>query len=276
MPILEGGRRIGLASNLITLQHTLGAQLKALIEDGGDLTEGGVAVLYTSEGQIRGMSELEEVEDQPESIEGLRQDSATAKAIRSVVAAFGQVCPENKHFLDDDRLIEVFPVTPEEYGAPPFQPRWCGLVSVPRSNCYRSLDLIHVTDIIVGVLGGLGMLLTVALLVFSACVAYMRQRQLARCRKRDDMRRVMEAEFEVRQLTCPMVLIPATCFLEMETLECNEVWRDRGKLVQLDSMKDVREFKHHNFIVFISHQWLGYTLPRFTRQRAARSDEGVR
>ena len=58
-----------------------------------------------------------------------------------------------------------------------------------------------------------------------------------------------------------MVLIGARDFLELEELVCYEDLRDAGKLVVLDSLKQVHDFRESNRIVFYSHQWPGWSEP---------------
>merc|ERR1712136_705339 len=77
----------------------------------------------------------------------------------------------------------------------------------------------------------------------------------------DEVRHLVKAEGAVQSLSYPMTLVDAHDFLNMSAWECHEEWRDRGKLTMLDTLEEVHKFKELNFIVFISHQWLGHSQP---------------
>jgi len=69
------------------------------------------------------------------------------------------------------------------------------------------------------------------------------------------------AEDSIKGLGYPMVLCPSLEFLRMGRLCSYETMRDRGSLVWLDTLEQIRTFKRTNLIIFLSHQWLGWGLP---------------
>jgi len=58
-----------------------------------------------------------------------------------------------------------------------------------------------------------------------------------------------------------MVLLNAQYFLELEELHPYEELRNTGRLVYLDNMQQVHEFRTRHVMVFLSHQWLGWAAP---------------
>lgn len=76
-----------------------------------------------------------------------------------------------------------------------------------------------------------------------------------------ELLRIKAAVLEADKLGHPMVLCSAKNFTEMGSLQAYEQARDASKLVVLDTMEEVRNFALHKFIVFFSHQWLGWGTP---------------
>jgi len=99
------------------------------------------------------------------------------------------------------------------------------------------------------------------LLGFSVCGSLQAQAADWHDKRQDEVRQLVEAEGAVQRLSYPMTLVDAHDFLNMSAWECHEEWRDRGKLTMLDTLEEVHKFKELNFIVFISHQWLGHSQP---------------
>lgn len=63
-------------------------------------------------------------------------------------------------------------------------------------------------------------------------------------------------------LAHPMYLVRADRFVACTELTQHEVMRDRELLMALDSLQSISNFRaEKNIIVFLSHQWLGWTHP---------------
>merc|ERR1719383_438293 len=72
-----------------------------------------------------------------------------------------------------------------------------------------------------------------------------------------------------------MVLIGARDFLELEKLVCCEDLLDAGKLVVLDSLEQVHDFRKSNRMVSYSHQWLGWSERDDERRSQLRAMQGA-
>mmetsp|Transcript_48007 Transcript_48007/g.154887 ORF Transcript_48007/g.154887 Transcript_48007/m.154887 type:complete len:1050 (+) Transcript_48007:131-3280(+) len=112
-----------------------------------------------------------------------------------------------------------------------------------------------------------GIVSSLALFSLLSCAMWrcMRGRytKLEKEKRERDVLRITTAMMEADKLGHPMVLCSAKNFVEMGTLHSYEYARDAGKLVVLDTMAKVHDFALQNFIVFISHQWLGWGKPDF-------------
>ena len=74
-------------------------------------------------------------------------------------------------------------------------------------------------------------------------------------------KRVKKAVLSTQNLDFPFVAMP---FREMEgmgRLKPHEDARDHGHLVFIDTIERLHHFAAHSIIVFVSHQWLGFTAP---------------
>lgn len=264
----EDGSQMGRAGFSIALEDTMRTLLQTTMLEGGEMTDHGHAALFSADGIIRGLSEAASTgPTQARTMSELDALSDTSKALVAVEKRYGSGCPESTVFFQTDdeegelRLIDVTVFDPEALGIPVFPVRWCQIVTVPRSNMYAPLDQVFLTTIIVGVLSGFSFIVAVALLAFSLCLVLRAQRRLAQERREVDFQRVIEADQKVKVLGAPMVLLSAHEFLNMKQMESHEVWRNRGKLVVLDTMEDIRTFKRTGIIVLFSHQWLGVHVP---------------
>jgi len=65
----------------------------------------------------------------------------------------------------------------------------------------------------------------------------------------------------VEELAAPMVLISAELFLKLGRLTSYEELRNTGKVISLDTLAQVQLFRQTRWIIFFSHQWLGYSFP---------------
>eukprot|EP01065_Artemidia_motanka_P022686 TRINITY_DN26884_c0_g1_i1.p1 TRINITY_DN26884_c0_g1~~TRINITY_DN26884_c0_g1_i1.p1 ORF type:complete len:1048 (+),score=320.32 TRINITY_DN26884_c0_g1_i1:139-3282(+) len=92
-------------------------------------------------------------------------------------------------------------------------------------------------------------------------VTYKEKRKLQQKREAMYRQAILSAEEDAGALGHPMVLCSAENFAAMSTLTPYEVLRDQGKLIFLDSLDKIKEFKKEKLIVFLSHQWLGWGIP---------------
>merc|ERR1719191_2159779 len=92
-------------------------------------------------------------------------------------------------------------------------------------------------------------------------MTYRKKRKLEIAREAQDQTLLNEAETNVGQFTHPMVLIRLCDFCALGCLTPYETLRDQGRLIFLDSWQEALEFKKKCYIVFLSHQWLGWGEP---------------
>jgi len=72
---------------------------------------------------------------------------------------------------------------------------------------------------------------------------------------------IRKAWYAVEELAAPMVLISVKLFYDMGTLTSAEELRNAGKVIILDTLAQVQAFRQTRWIIFFSHQWLGYAFP---------------
>jgi len=77
-------------------------------------------------------------------------------------------------------------------------------------------------------------------------------------RREETLQRAWSA---VEELASPMVLISAELFMQLGRLTSFEELRNRGKVIALDTLAQVQKFRETRWIIFFSHQWLGYSAP---------------
>ena len=212
------------------------------------------------------------------SVETIPEDSYTKKAINFLRRQHGGICPVEGHLdLDEeeDRLVDVMPFYTEDWGLPSLGTRWCQVLTVPRDNLKSSVDRAQITSLVVGFVAGGGFAVALCLLSLSVWRVFQTHRQWGRQKNAADYAEVLRAVEEVGSLGCPMVLIGARDFLELEKLVCYEDLRDAGKLVVLDSLEQVHDFRESNRIVFYSHQWPGWSEPDDERRSQLRAMQGA-
>lgn len=261
VPVIEATGIAGVAGLILPLLETINPILEHVISEGGDLTKGGHAVLFTADGYILGTSD-DVISEQESTIENLESDNEIAVVLRQVRDEWGAECPSEQHlFVFGETLVDVTPLYPEEFGLPPWSGRWCGLITVPRTNLYMHLDTVVDNGVILGIVALVSLVVSCVFLMTSLGFAIRAQRLVWDEKREEDMRRIKAATRSVNSLDCPMSMMRAEDFLAMKSWECHEVWRDRGKLLMLDTLDEVRLFRQENCILFVSHQWLGFKVP---------------
>jgi len=234
------------ASFFISLQHIL---CDVITSVGGSFEFG--AMYLDSEG-VLGDSNMDETSCAAHLNELLLE----------VEAKYGQRCPGGDLFFTwKDTLVSVALMDLESYGIPPFSERVCVILTSPRSHIYGPADIVQETNIFVEACGVVAVVVSAAMLVSSLYVAMVVQRSVWQDRRDADMDQVRAAESALKELSYPMCIIEAKDFLKMITWHSHEHWRDSGILIILDTLQDIREFQQTRSIVFISHQWLGYSQP---------------
>ena len=138
----------------------------------------------------------------------------------------------------------------------------CAHIGRGKAGRHHSIFLsVADRNVIVGFLA-VGALVTSTLLLGSSVFGSFRARVGAWTENLDaKIVRVVAAGKAVRVVSHPMALVAAQDFMKMEVWECHEVWRDKGKLLVLDSLDEIIGFKKMHYILFISHQWLGSSEP---------------
>ena len=267
-PIMLHGQQVGFMSYMISLSLMLVPVLQEALESGGDVTKNAFLAVYAADGTVIGLSEDAAGGGGAlmihASVETIPGSSYTKKAIEFLKREHGDICPVAGHLnLDEeeDRLVDVMPFYTEDWGLPSLGTRWCQVLTVPRDNLYGSIDEAERTSLIVGLIAGGGFTVALCLLSLSVWQVCRTNRNLRRRRRAADYALVLQAVEEVGNLGCPMALIGAGDFLELEELVCYEDVRDAGKLVVLDSLDQIHSFRERNRIVFFSHQWLGWLKP---------------
>lgn len=265
---------IGRAGFALALGWEMEHLLDVVMHDGEEMTADGFSAFYTVEGRMRGVSEpdISTVGGQPHYLYELETGSRTYKSMMSIEAKHGTICPETQDLFetDDDEpfLIDISPFDSYSLGVPPFEERWCLMTTVPRDNMYSSVDEVLFTTIFVAIISGICFIVAVSLLGISLMLVIQAQRRLRHEQRAAEISRVIEAEQNAKLLAAPMVLVSATEFLKMRQFEGHEVWRNRGKLLILDTMEDIRLFQRKNYLVFISHQWLAFNSPDSAEARS--------
>ena len=242
-PISEHGRQVGVMSYQFSLSFTLTPLLQEAVDSGGAVTENAFLAVHAADGTVIGLSEDAAGGGGARtiahaSVETIPEDSFSKKAINLLRRQHGDICPAEGHLdLDeeDDRLVDVMPSYTEEWGLPSLGTRWCQVLTVPRDNLKSSFDRSQITSLVVGFIAGGGFAVALCLLSLSVWRVLQTLRQWGRQKRAADYAEVLHAVEEVGSLGCPMVLIGARDFLELEKLVCCEDLRDAGKLVVLDS-----------------------------------------
>mmetsp|Transcript_43568 Transcript_43568/g.128294 ORF Transcript_43568/g.128294 Transcript_43568/m.128294 type:complete len:749 (-) Transcript_43568:295-2541(-) len=128
-----------------------------------------------------------------------------------------------------------------------------------------STETGEVALIAAGCVVGLTMLCAVA--AYSARNAqkrykrYLKNIEVKAAEKQRDLKRLEDAITGTRKLGFPFVLMPLEKFRSIGRLIAHEAARDAGHLTFLDEPQNVTEFVRKNTVLFISHQWLGFTQP---------------
>ena len=102
-----------------------------------------------------------------------------------------------------------------------------------------------------------------AIILFAVVIALimvlLRMRTQRRERKAENERVAFAAMETTRKMRFPACFVRAADFLELGELKSHESLRASGKLVYRDTFEDVAH--GDDYIVFISHQWLGFDAP---------------
>lgn len=259
VPVFEQGRVVGGGGFVVPLQLTLSPILQRTID--GDIA-GSSAIVYSTTGQVVAITETLEQKTQPAFLEDLQDAHVTMMALEYVREVTGTYCPESEHLIErGSLLVHVSRFDVEEFGVPPLTPSWCALTSVPQDGVFHHLHLVMDTGVLVGGLAFGAVFLASAILVVTVYFAVTSRRRVWKEAREEGMARVQRAAKTINVLSSPMVLMPASEFLKMGNWECHEHWRDEGKLRSLDSLEEIVAFQQKNYIVFISHQWLGFMMP---------------
>uniref|UniRef100_A0A7S4S494 CHASE domain-containing protein n=1 Tax=Alexandrium monilatum TaxID=311494 RepID=A0A7S4S494_9DINO len=112
-----------------------------------------------------------------------------------------------------------------------------------------------------GIYGGLAVAGLVYLLVRRLLRMSASAKLLEASLQRQRREAVERACSAVAELAAPMALISAELFAELGRLASFEELRNAGKLIILDTVEQVQRFREQRWIVFFSHQWLGYSAP---------------
>ena len=175
--------------------------LRDVLLKGGQVLKNGEAAIYTSDGLVFGMSEVEShhlTDVYPRNISELETNSTTRQAHDAVVKVHGTVCPSHTHVLSlDGRLSEVRPFDPEDWGIPDVSFRMCQLVTFPRANLYAQLDKASETSEMVYVVAGVGAVAALGLVVLAISLSLLSHR--LEVRRRRALRQVACAEGEARR-----------------------------------------------------------------------------
>ena len=230
------------------------------------MSKNGHAAIYTFDGVLLGLTEVEGgsiFDEYPRTVSELLTNSSTRKAIDAIFKVHGVVCPPHQHVVhEEDHIIFIRALTPEQWGVPRVTFRICELVTFPRANLHAQMDSASQLNVVVNLVAGAGSVLALGLVLFSVGLASWSHRSEVERRYALDKSRVVRAELDVHSLAYPMALMKAEEFLSLEVMLCYEDCRDQGKLHFCDSMRQIQELKAQGgLIAFISHQWLGWSVP---------------
>ena len=107
---------------------------------------------------------------------------------------------------------------------------------------------------IVGLLSG-SLLLALFIFVFWL-TSTLRQRQKLQRKQQAAWQEIVEAaERYSTSLHCPMALVSAIDFFDLECLVTYKTLREEGQLKVLDTIEKVDKFKKRCLVIFLSHQW---------------------
>ncbi len=118
--------------------------------------------------------------------------------------------------------------------------------------------------IIIAVIASLGSLIVIGIVTFGiwwVLRTYRQKKELEKQREKQYEKMIQDAINNINGLLHPMVVIKSDKFLDIGKLVSYEELRDKGDLKVLDTMERVKEFKKDYYIVFLSHQWLGWGNP---------------
>mmetsp|Transcript_42829 Transcript_42829/g.100417 ORF Transcript_42829/g.100417 Transcript_42829/m.100417 type:complete len:1014 (-) Transcript_42829:358-3399(-) len=143
--------------------------------------------------------------------------------------------------------------------------------NMPRSSCYRSYGKVRVmltakkqltvVGYIVAHYGKLALYLLVALAVVLLLRFLRRIIAEVTRRKVEEASTLKRARESVNQLSFPMVLVQASTFRSWKQLVAHEDAQHRQQLTWLYTQQEVTDFFATKFIIFMSHQWTGFSEP---------------
>mmetsp|Transcript_82811 Transcript_82811/g.208543 ORF Transcript_82811/g.208543 Transcript_82811/m.208543 type:complete len:1058 (-) Transcript_82811:163-3336(-) len=193
-----------------------------------------------------------------------------------------KVFPEELYRLSAQRLTVAYDEHTKKYGRLNQITRWRASLNMPfmthpeicdkirhkllEEDCRQFMpsdtrDFVTPALLCMGSVLFSGALLFTYIKIKSVCDEIRTKRILEEKREKEYKEIIVTAEEELDLLGHPMVLIQAQRFLELGKLVSYENLRDRGALVYLDTLEKALDFKQNNFIVFMSHQWLGWGDP---------------
>lgn len=278
----ESAGRIAMAVSL----RGLTALLQRQLDEGGEITRGALALLFTRNGErILGNTEargaaasaaaeaaqvpaaasyaLDDAHCDPTfgcSLRALPNASLLADAVRVVRArSDGAACPDARWLANAtdeslERLVSVKPFDTADYGMPPLDAPWCVITSIPSANALRAVRRASVLSSFVALAGASGVAIAVIALGYALYKSRRRAVELTRLAEDAADELVADALASVADLRFPMVLVPVDALLAHAELLSHEAWRARGELVFLDTIEQLKEFRAHSRIIFVSHQ----------------------
>jgi len=247
--------RIGSAASFASFSGFL----EDLLTEPDTMFEGGSATLITESDTVIGWMQPGTSEhDRNRLITGKDLNGTLKEGLQAIRGKFGTQCPDSSWFSElDQQLLSVMPFEPAEQGLPPLQERWCQIILIPRRNVFEALDKSQTLGIGMYIALAFGCTVAVILFVHTFVTELRRLSAMAKQKEADTRERVLGIKGRMDIFTFPMTVMPFSTFQRQSQLVVHEYARDNGLLRFFDRPADALQ----HFIIFISHQWLGWSCP---------------
>ncbi|CAK0853335.1 unnamed protein product [Prorocentrum cordatum] len=135
-------------------------------------------------------------------------------------------------------------------------PRTCRQYDPPE-NEDNTLEIVMYA---VGAVIGVGLVLAMTAWVART---FIQKRRLQRQEEERQLHMIEDGMSAMRVLRFPMAVLQMGAFMDMGSfIPHEEIRQNQGSMLAwLDTPEDIDEFVEHNFIIFLSHQWLSWTTP---------------
>lgn len=273
VPVIDrNGKAVGRAGVALSFL-SISDLLKVSISNGGTVTQGGFAMIYTLSGFVIGFTEnfdflaTRDMEVQLGTAYFQSRSPTLNAAVAQVAAVTGALCPSTQQLLDFTmngvtHFLTVSPIDIQAHGLPPLTDPWCQMLLFPQNNVLQDFNTalaFNIGSIVVVGAGFFAIVFLVSIVVFLTV-----QESLRAKRELDEhiKHKVEEIERDSLRLRSPFVLIHESVFSKYDMLPMFEAARDNRETITLDTVEAVDEFKQKgNKVIFFSHEWLGFSHP---------------